>query len=526
MLCQCASTHQSLSSKQTNKILLSYVIEPIVENGENKFKVDLYFKGTASGKDTIILPSTWAGHTHLEKTVVSLKGLSQKTEILPTAHDNIKSVTHPPNQRVHLQYIISDKLIGNLYASQRYYRMIFDEKYFHFFGGTFFVRPDWNPTTPVKLSLNWIHLPKGWQLSNTFGTNEFVQVLTLPIHQLIQGIYVGGDFRLYKRTIKSNPVFIAIRGQWKFSDDEFIELIIKSIAIQRDFWNDHHFPYYLVSLIPTGTQCCQYSGAGMETSFTSFVSSNRGIDFNFIQLVNHEIFHTWLGNKIQREDPEELYLWLSEGFSDYFARLMSLRAGLISLNDYINSYNGDLKKYYFSTARHITNNKIPQNFWQNRSVNNIPYLRGDILAHLWNHKLYLQSNGKDSLDSILQNLLKEAQWHGARISATSFVNLLPVSMQEDVKRDILKFIDMGELIEPLPHFMGPCISLNTNTINVSAKETIEDNKARMHWGALSTWIEEFVPKGTGKTIQVNFPQYHITTAPGQNLPDQCMDYFR
>ncbi|MCJ7617326.1 MAG: hypothetical protein MUO43_12405 [Desulfobacterales bacterium] len=64
-------------------------------------------------------------------------------------------------------------------------------------------------------------------------------------------------------------------------------------------------------------------------------------------LFAHELFHTWNTGKLGvRQNPEQLIYWFSEGFTGYYARLLLLRAGLITIEEYVSDYNDKLIRYY------------------------------------------------------------------------------------------------------------------------------------------------------------------------------------
>ena len=49
----------------------------------------------------------------------------------------------------------------------------------------------------------------------------------------------------------------------------------------------------------------------------------------------HEHFHTWVGGKIRNDKQEELNYWWSEGFTDYYSRVLALRSGGLSIEKFI-----------------------------------------------------------------------------------------------------------------------------------------------------------------------------------------------
>lgn len=83
--------------------------------------------------------------------------------------------------------------------------------------------------------------------------------------------------------------------------------------------------------------------------------TNRKGYINFLALVSHEYFHTW---NVKRIRPKELgpfnylkeattkLLWLAEGLTSFMDELFIYRAGLISLDEYLEMQKDNLNKYY------------------------------------------------------------------------------------------------------------------------------------------------------------------------------------
>jgi predicted metalloprotease with PDZ domain len=254
-----------------------------------------------------------------------------------------------------------------------------------------------------------------------------------------------------------------MRGDWKFSDEEFFGLVEKIVRAQRSFWNDHDFPYYLITLIPTGEQCCSYGGTGLTNSFATFISTNTGIDLRMKYLLAHELLHTWIGQKISITDtpdqPEALLYWFSEGFTDYYTRELLLRAGLITLDEYIADYNKKIYDYYVSPARNAPNARVPQEFWKDRFVGKLPYQRGDLLAHRWNAGIKTAHEERFSLDDMMRYILGLTKTSGLVVSDTALNRVIQPYLTQEILGDLRKYIEKGETIPLDANALGPEVRL-------------------------------------------------------------------
>lgn len=440
---------------------LLYVIQPCIAGNGLYLNIELSFKGETTGETRIKLPSQWAGQERLYDGVKVIQAVSPRTIVIDTDEPQIKLVKHSRNRKVILKYQVHQDWSGNLAEQGRYFRPILQKEYFHFIGEALFIHPVWDAAKPRRITLDWQNLPAKWKLSNSFGTNKHYQVINRPISQLRHAVYVGGDFRTRRVIINGNPVYVAMRGNWRFSDEDFFDLIKRIIKIERTFWNDFEFPYFLITLIPTGEVCCHYSGTGLTNSFATFISTDKPVDARLTHLLTHELFHTWNGRKIKRKMPEELVYWFSEGFTDYYTRLLLLRAGLMTIEEYIESYNKVIFDYYRSPYRNEKNKRILKDYWRIRAIRQLPYQRGDLLAHNWNGLIRAATAGRFSLDNVMLDLLEAAQSKDLVVSASNLNRLIRRYLPQGVREQITEHIDNGVLIQPDREALGPGVELKT-----------------------------------------------------------------
>ena len=109
-------------------------------------------------------------------------------------------------------------------------------------------------------------------------------------------------------------------------------------------------------------------------------SNNPFNDFSVLSyMVNHEMMHQWIGQTIKNAH-EELNYWFSEGFTDYYTYKNRLRSNDISLKEWCATFNEDvLSAHYKNPERNRPKYVMLDDFWLSRSLEKIPYLRGQFL---------------------------------------------------------------------------------------------------------------------------------------------------
>jgi predicted metalloprotease with PDZ domain len=440
---------------------ISYSIEPYYDVNAFRFTVVLTFKGDSSGETKIKLPNNFGSDRDING-IKFLKSLSENTFIENTDKPEIKIVKYTPGAIIRINYQIEQVRNGEPELGNHYMTTI-NAKYFHFLGETFFVIPDWDNSSEIIFHIYWKNFPQKWNLANSFGVNNRNQDFKTRLWKLLHSVYVGGDFRIIQRYVYNNPVFIAIKGKWDFSDAQFCDLAQTIIREERDFWNDFNFPFYLITIYPINGDNDQ-GGTGRVNSYALFLSKDRQLDYRLRRLLAHETFHTWLGDKILFNEPEALLYWFKEGFSDYYARLLLLRAGLISFDDYVAEYNKVLGQYYKSPVREEKNERIAKDFWSDGDIKNLPYQRGDIIAHNLNAAIIKNSQGDKSLDDLMKNIYQLSKNESFIVSTGGLTTLIRFYGGEQILADIMKVLNSGIQIKPNYNAMGPCMKLEMRSM--------------------------------------------------------------
>ena len=430
-------------------ISLEYSIRPLNENEKSTLEINLKFQGNKSGLTEILLPSSWAGQNELYTEISELYCLSPQVKIENTDQPEVKKITHRPNELIQISYRVTSR---EKQETEWYYRPVVKQSYFFFFGHCFFIVPKTDDQTMAYISLEWQDFSSDWTLANSFGTHQKKQELIVPLATFQHAVFVGGDFQILQCGDSDAPIFVAIRGDWSFSNERLTHLIQTVIESHREFWNDFDFPYYLITVLPIGDDH-HMGGTGLFNAFSIFIgdlTEENEEDWKWLAwLLSHEHFHTWNGIKMMPGPPEGSLYWFTEGFTEYYAVKLNYRTKLIDFEDYLDHINTILYDYHVSSVHNATNERIQQDFWNDWDVQRLPYVRGFLFALQWDKKIQEISHGQYNLDDFMLALFKRTQENKLPFSQ-DLIELvasifLPFSVvQEDVKR----YIVSGETIFP------------------------------------------------------------------------------
>lgn len=441
---------------------LAYAASLVPAGNEMRLVVELSFPGGDAGRTRLYLPSHFSGQRALYQNVQNLRAVSPGASLADTDQPDVKALTFPPGRDVRVRYEIAPDPQGASAQPGAYFRPWLSPREFHGIGTTLWAYPAQYGKT-VSASLHWT-LPPGWTFCDSFGAGQTDQAFTGTLEQFLASAYLAGDYRLCTVRAAGQPVTLALRGKWKSSDDALAALTARIIASQREFWDDRDFPYFLVARIPTetagngGGAADSDGGVELTQSVLLFGGKGRALDFGLKYVLAHELFHTWNAGEIRTEG---LY-WFSEGFTDYYARLLLLRAGLISTDEYARDVNRVLREYVQSPVRNRPGDEAARGFYAGSDLSRLPYQQGMLLAARWNVQIRAATGGKSSLDDAMRDLRRTARAGDAPVTAPDIAGAVSkYAPQANPSGDVRRVVDGGGTLSPEPGALGPGWALRT-----------------------------------------------------------------
>ncbi len=432
---------------------LHYILDLATDGERPRFHVDLYFQGNADGASKLRLPNGWDNQNQLYNAIRDLRATSAETTLADTAQPHVKTITYPANQVVRVQYDVIQDWPGSAVRRGLFNRVILQKEYFYALGTALWVLPDWDATRSVNVQLQWKNLPGEWMLSNSYDANERSQTFQTTLEAFRKGVYLAGDFRVHILSVRGKPVQIVTRGEWRFPDAEFHSLVQKLIEAERSFWNDDDFARYLVVLLPTDDPP---GGSGeARTDALALYYSKDVTDTSGMKLkLAHEMFHAWNASRLGRRDDDNSLYWFSEGFTDHYAALLLWRANLISHSEYIERADAILRRYYSSKCRNYPYQRLQAERGRTSEAEQQMYARGNVLALYWDASIRSATRGKATLDNVMRELFRAARVEKLSLSNDSIDRAARRHVKEGVRRDIERYIELGETIPIREDLLG------------------------------------------------------------------------
>lgn len=207
-------------------------------------------------------------------------------------------------------------------------------------------------------------------------------------------------------------------------------------------------------------------GTALHSSFMLAVPSGQGDSARTAprETIVHEMVHYWANGLLGEPGANA---WFNEGLATHYASLLSMRAGLSSVDSYIQSVNGVARAYYVSPARNLTLDSLRALGFSGgvgpTSPQNMPYVRGSLYFADLDARIRAASGGRRGLDDVLVPLFARIR-QGARVDRNGFVDLIVKELGPAARKQFEAVILRGETIVPSSDAFGPCLARREVTL--------------------------------------------------------------
>jgi len=330
-------------------------------------------------------------------------------------------LTHAPDARITAVFALEDTAHRADPDPRVHYLPIVEPGFLHVIGSHALAAPehlDGGEERPLRLE--WRGFAEaGWRTLTSFGIDGGPREVRSSLDGFRHALFLAGRMQVLERSVRGAPVCVSVYGDaWATPVADFADLCASIVETEREFFGELDRPFYLISLIPVGTRepgVVSMGGTGLTNSFALFLLpgaslvAEEGPGMSIPWLLAHEMFHEWNGHAVTLAQPERLGYWFSEGFSDFYARRLLLRAGLLTLEGYADSWNTRFAEFATNPERNAPAERIAEAFWTDRNVGDLPYQRGDLVALLIDHAIRTRTNGEQSLDDLMRDLVRRSR---------------------------------------------------------------------------------------------------------------------
>lgn len=447
-----------LQAAESPTVPVAYRVTPEMKEGElAALDVEIRFNGNGEGVTRLHLPDEFAGQTELWRQVADL---TVEGAEVSEASPSVRLLRHKPGAPLVVRYRVVPAYAEDPKGEAGLpNRALIRPTWFGVLGEVVFAIPEGRAHAPATFT--WGPVPSGWVMAS-----DLDHPTPLTLETLVESFLYGGtDVRLTKLQVAGGPVRLAMRGHWKFSDNEMVDLLAQVVVVERQFWNDPNTAFFvpLVPLTPL-PEGMLHAGIGRGDAFALYSTTDSPLE-GFRWELAHEHMHTWIPRAVGGlpEKDEALDYWFSEGFADFYAARALLHSGIWSLEDFVSEQNEMLKRYGAS-PNPLPNAQILKDFWTSDVVRQVPYDRGRMLATLWDYRLR-RSKGGPTLNDVLKQQRLAAQENTRNQhevpAAKLFLQVYSRISGTDLASDVARFVEKGELVTLPSDLYGACAHIET-----------------------------------------------------------------
>ena len=456
----CAGGNAHAPTEAQHEPELSFRFTPSTQNGATLLHVRACFSGRREGVTRVHLPeSDWVWQERLFDGVIDLRSETPAAHLEDTPDPAWKRVVHPEGARVCLRYAVAESGGAPPHPSRRLNRPVLNATYAHFYGHAALVVPEGDDASPRAVSIAWENAPREWSMVDSFGEGPRTRHFAATLEEMRDALFVGGDFRVHHASVRGRTVTFAVRGHTLFTDGAFVAETARILTTARELFADDDFPQYVVIFAPiegTGS----HGGEGIPHGLRVYATPEMTLGVPLALLLAHEIFHTWNGGRALRLAAPELESgWFKEGLTDYYMGVLALRAGAITLEQYVDSYNAVLRAYFASPVRTADAARVAREFWKDNAIQKLPYHRGHILGHGWDAQIRAHSGGPRSLDDVMRGAVAAAKNEHGVIEESQLDTIVRRDLPGGISADVRRHVRDGALLTPRDDDLGPCVHL-------------------------------------------------------------------
>ncbi len=327
---------------------------------------------------------------------------------------------------------------------------------FAFFTGVeLFLQPMGHRTTPSTLTFQ---LPAGWNLITPLkATDDPMKFIASDYDALVDAPAEMGKFDRTDFEIDGKPHHFIATPAGVFSKEntaQYIEMLKKAALAEKSIFGELPYDNYVYYYFFAPPESNASGTLEHNNSFVAFAPGARATPEQMITTGAHEFFHLWNVRRMRpvgmqpydySTEDETPLLWVSEGFTNYYASLSIYRAGIIDQESWLSRTAGAIAGMENNEARnYISPANASVSTWVGYdspvAFGISYYTAGQNLGALLDLSIRNDTDGRSSLDDVMRALYNETYKRGKGFTTEDVISIINKLTKKDYHDFFARYI--------------------------------------------------------------------------------------
>lgn len=310
----------------------------------------------------------------------------------------------------------------------------------YFIGTTLFLEPMGHRGDPSTVHFQ---LPQNWKIITALKETPDPMVFTASDYDvLVDAPAEMGKFDVTRFEVEGKPHYFVANPAGSFSPEKtkkYTEMLRKIATAESAVFGGLPYEKYVYFYFFASAESNASGALEHLNSFVAFAPPGEYAQpERLIGTAAHEFFHLWNVKRIRpaemwpydySTDNETPLLWVSEGFTNYYASLMQYRAGITSEKEFLErrmsvaaSIENNEVRNYISPAMASVSTWIGYDTAQPFEISY--YTQGENLGALLDLSIRHDTDGRSGLDDVMRALYNDFYKHGKGFTTEDMIAIV------------------------------------------------------------------------------------------------------
>ncbi|MEA3053721.1 MAG: hypothetical protein QOG72_2624 [Sphingomonadales bacterium] len=424
---------------------VEFTLTPELDSsGMRALRVEMRFSGDSDGETTLVLPD----NPDLPETRYreGVAGLSVSGASMASRSSRGAVLSHRPHAPIEVTYRIVETAPGMPFTTQ------IRPTGFATVGEAVFSRIQGRDG---RVKVRWGMMPAGWALASDL--RRPLAEGRLSWDELLEStIVAGSDLSLVRQRVGQGELLIAMPDDADLDKSAFAALVGRIAAESNALWRDRG-GNYLITLATLDFP--GQAGLGRGSGYALYLPRKPDLQ-ELHHTLAHEYLHTWIGRRFGGGKA-----WFREGFTEFYARRIDLRAQSYDVDQFIRGWNDALLRYARSDFRAQPDAVTEAKFFSDKDAQRLGEDRGSMMAALFDYRIRAGSGGRLGLTDVLLEVKRQVDRKAGRGDGPGrLVDAARRLARVDLQPDLDRYVTRGEPLLLPPDLFGGCASVKTITL--------------------------------------------------------------